>query len=188
MSELPAGMPFPIGPEEQFSQVMVYTPESLYWGSIILRKTIRVSTWLRTSANPESIALYQANTLRFDTSETRPHPYGEIHIPIDQVRIFHLMPPAQDPLDYDPTQPNLRLEPVTAQSGHYLVKGKLHMPVHGGINHYFSVNRVTFSGMYDVEISHSLRINMTPIRVPYVVIRVSTTVFATDTMNTDLIR
>ena len=50
-------------PGEKITPVMIYTLNSLAWGSVVTKEAIRVSLWLRTPMAPQYISLLNAQVL-----------------------------------------------------------------------------------------------------------------------------
>lgn len=172
--------PFPltIAPDEKSAQVMVYTSSSLYWGDVILKSVIRVSTWLRTNAVPDHISLYNARALYTGAGAVpRPLVYKELHIPVSQTLAFHLVPPASDPVDFDPTEPNRIMEPVSVLFGAYSVKGFLRISATSSIRKFLEVTRESFSALYDAEITCLSLPTMGAVSVPFILFRQETATF-----------
>ena len=52
---------YTLGEYDKVAQVMVYTASSMYWGEVVVKSAVRVSTWLRTNTAPDWICLYNAH-------------------------------------------------------------------------------------------------------------------------------
>lgn len=169
-----------LGPDEKVAQVMVYTDDVLFWGDVVVKAIIRVSTWLRTNAVPDRIRLLNAKAILTTAgSNPRPTSYNEVLIPVAQIRAFHLMPPAIDPLDYDVTEPNRKMEPINALVGTFQVKGDLRLSTSSTLQKFLEITRENFTALYDAEITNLLIPTFGPLKVPYILVRQDTTVFAT---------
>src|SRR5512133_3320665 len=106
---------YTVASDEKVAQVMIYTVNALYWGEVVVKSIVRVSTWLRTNTAPDRVAVYNAKAMYTGISTPqRPLQFAELHVSTTQILGFHLVPPAKDPPDYDPTEPNRRMVPVTA--------------------------------------------------------------------------
>ncbi len=68
MEAIPNASRPPLGVDEKVSQVMAYTDSFLYWGEVITKTVIRVSTWLRTNTAPDYVSLYNGVALVPDGS------------------------------------------------------------------------------------------------------------------------
>lgn len=170
---------YTLSSDEKVAQIMVYMPMGLYWGDVIVKEIIRVSTWLRTSSAPDTVTLRNANWLPLtSTSGIRPLHFLDLHLPAAQILAYHLMPPAKDPLDYDPTEPNRKMEAVSALVGSFRVDGLLRMATITDLSRYLIVNRELFTGLYDVEISNPVYPSIGIIRSPFILVRQAATIFA----------
>lgn len=165
--------------DEKLTQIMVYMPLGLYWGDVIVKEVIRVSTWLRTSSAPDIVTLHNANWLPMRPSgENKPLRFPDLHLPTSQIMAYHLMPPAKDPLDYDATEPNRKMEPVSVLVGSFRMDGLLRMASITDLSRYLTVNRELFTAIYDAEICNPIFQAVGLIRVPFVLVRQSTSIFA----------
>jgi len=170
---------YTVGSDEKVAQVMAYTTTSLVWGDVVVKEMIRVSTWLRTNAAPDRITLYNAKVLvTTSASASKPSSFSEINISVPSILAFHLSPPAKDPTDYDPTEPNRKMDPVSALVGAFIFKGKLRLSSSLDLRRHLEVNREPYTALYDVEVTHLLMSNFGPIVAPYVLVRQETAVFS----------
>jgi hypothetical protein len=167
-----------LAPDEKTAQVMIYTPSSLFWGDIIVKNMVRVSTWLRTNTVPDRICLLNAKML-VTTTGGPPHPvnFPELHISVTQIQAFHLLPPAKDPPDFDPTEPNRKMEPANALIGSFLFKGFLRISTNVDLKRFLEVTREAYTAVYDTEITNQIIPGLGPITVPFVLVRQETAVF-----------
>ena len=109
--------------DEKSSTVFVYTASMLARGDVILRGNVRVSIWLRTQGVPNFIQLYNAQMLQLAGLPPKSYAKSEAFIPTQQVLGFHLAPPASDPVDYDASEANRKMEPVHVLMGSFELKG-----------------------------------------------------------------
>ena len=164
--------------DEKVAQVMAYTADALYWGDVVVKQLVRVSTWLRTNSAPDRVCLYNARTISTTGSSTaRPISATELYIATTQVNIFHLVPPAKDPLDYDPTEPNRRMQPVTMMASNFRIDGHLRLASQTTLAKFLEVARETFTTLYDARISSPALASFGTVAVPYVLVRQEVGVF-----------
>jgi hypothetical protein len=168
----------PMADDEKITSVVVYTDSFMLWGDAVTKERIRVSTWLRTNMSPDILCIYNAMILYPGGGSARPATYPEIHIPIGKVIAFHMMPPATDPLDYDPTEANRKLEPVSALVGSFRMDGMMRMAQSANLKKYLEISREQYTPLYDVTITHPLLTQMNLPKVGYVIVRQSVTSFA----------
>ena len=178
MNDKPAA--YTVAEDEKTVQVMIYTLTSLFWGEVVVKSIIRVSTWLRTNTVPDWIPLYNAGSI-VTTSGTAPRTnnFTELFVPVPQIIAFHMLPPAADPLDFDPTEPNRRWEPVNALVGTFQVKGSLRITASSSLKRYVEVTRENYTSVYDAEITNLVLPAFGPIKVPYILIRQGAAIFTT---------
>lgn len=171
---------YTLGPEEKIANVMIYLPEGLCWGEVIVKNQIRVSTWLRTNAAPDTISLFNARYLLVTNAvSTKPILFPEIHIHASQILAIHLVPPARDPLDYDPSEPNRRMEPLTILVGFFRFNGFIRLAGKTTLAKYLEITREQFTPIYDAHVSCLALPSLATIKVPFLLVRQSTSYFAT---------
>ncbi len=178
MNDKPAA--YTLADDEKSAQVMIYTANALFWGEVVVKAIIRVSTWLRTNSVPDWISLYNAGSI-VTTSGTAPRTmhFDEVDVALQQIIGYHLLPPAADPLDYDPTEPNRRMEPINALIGTFQVKGHLRINASASLKRYLEVTRENFTTLYDAEITNLILPAFGPVKVPYILIRQMAATFTT---------
>jgi hypothetical protein len=170
---------YKIGPDEKVAPVMAYTPNSIVWGDVIVKNAIRVSTWLRTQMAPDMMCLNNAKLLSTSGGGATIHPLSvpELHLPTSQVWAFLLVPPAKEPLDYDPNEPNRRMEPTTVLAGSARIDGYMRFAAMTNLKKYLETNKENFTPMYDAEITNLAIPALRAIHVQYVLVRQGTSFF-----------
>ena len=104
--------------------------------------------------------------------------FPEIHVHNTQILALHLLPPEKDPPDYDPTEPNRVMVPIAAIVGTFRMDGHMRMAAVSNLKKYLEVTRENFTAFYDAEIYNSTVPALGVMRVPYVLVRQNTTMFA----------
>jgi hypothetical protein len=172
--------PYRLAADEKMNQVMVYTANSLLWGDLVVKSIIRVSTWLRTSAVPDWVTLYNASQLNTNQGgNVKPISFAEMHVPVPQIIAFHLIPPAQDPIDFDPTELNRRMEPVNAIYSSFVVKANMRISANASLKKFIELNREPFGALYDAEVTSLSLQNFGVVKIPYILVRQTQTIFTT---------
>jgi hypothetical protein len=161
---------YTLGPEEKATPLMVYTQHHLSWGELVSKELVRVSTWLRTPTAPNYLTLRDAQVL-YAAGSAVAVPCRELYIPAQEVLAYHMLPPAADPPDYDPQEPNRKLEPVTVLLGAFRFDGHLRMASSVDLGRFLDVMSEKWTSFYEVTISLPQRPNMKPVHVPYVLLR-----------------
>jgi hypothetical protein len=164
--------------DEKATPVMVYTPNHLAWGEVITKELIRLSTWLRTQAAPQYIFLHNAQMMYAGSGSPTQVSVSELHIPLAQVCAFHMIPPHHDPVDYDPNEPNRKMIPVSVLVGSFRFDGLLRMSTQSSIFTFLEVIKETYTSLYDVRVYQPQRPSMTPIHLPFTLVRRDTALFA----------
>jgi hypothetical protein len=171
--------PYPLAEDEKATNVMVYTDSFLYWGEVITKEVIRVSTWLRTNAAPDNLCLFGGMALLPGVGGLiKPVGFPEIHIPIQRVIAFHVMPPSVEPVDNDPQEKNRKMVPISALVGQFRMDGFVRIAALIDLNKYLEVARETYTTVYDAAITHPGIAHMNLPRIPYVLVRQISTVIA----------
>jgi hypothetical protein len=156
--------------DEKLTPVFIYTANMFARGEVVTKEAMRVSTWLRTAAMPEYVHLMNAQALVFGGSAPASITFNEMLIPSHQIGAFHMQPPAKDPLDYDESEQNRKMEPVTVLLGTFRIFGHMRMATQIDVSRNMEVNRSSFMSFYDVEISNPGLPNMGVMRVPFALI------------------
>jgi hypothetical protein len=167
-----------VSPEDNQTAIMVYTQASLARGTVTTLPAIRVSTWMRTQAAPVYFRLANANVLTDGIGGTQNLTFAELIIPTSQVIAYHIQPPAADPLDYDLSEPNRKLEPVTILVGNFRFNGSLRMATQSYLFKYLETARETWTSLYDVEISNPGLPSMGTLHVSLALIRMNGTILS----------
>lgn len=164
---------------ETSTAMMFYTADSLVWGNIIHHEEILPSRILVGITIPEFVSVYQAKIL-FTQPNFIPKPisHSEIHIPTQKIVGYHLMPPQTDQIDYDETEPNRKLEPITVYLGAFTLRGLIRISEITTVKSNLEVLKSEFITLYDLEISHSHKKEMSAIRSNMGYFRIRENLFA----------
>lgn len=173
MSDTQLAKAYELAADEKLTPVFVYTSTMFVRGQVITKENMRVSTWLRTVAMPEYVHLCKAQALSFYGRAPISNAFDEMLIPTEQIAVFHIQPPAQDPIDYDETEQNRKMEPVTLLVGTFRFVGHIRMAAQLYVAKNLEIERSQFVSFYDIEISNPILPKMGTIRVPMALIRPS---------------
>lgn len=163
---------FQLAPDEKMTPVMIYTQNSLIRGSVITKENIRVSTWLRQAGAPEFLHLRNANVLILGAS-LQSQNFPDFFLSTPQVCAFHLLPPASDPMDYDETEPNRKMEPLTVLVGTFRFNGHMRMAAITDLTTHLSIIRSPLISIYNIEISNPNLQAMGVLKVSMALVRTS---------------
>ena len=179
MSDATAPKPYTLDVGEKATPVMIYTMNTLARGEVITKDHIRVSTWLRTQGAPDFVGLYNAHVLIFGSSTgIQQASFPEYFVSTQQILAYHLVPPAKEPLDYDPSEPNRKMEPTILLIGSFRFNGHLRMATQSTLNKYLEVARESFFSLYDVEITNPGLPSASALKVPIVLARLNAAILA----------
>lgn len=168
----------PIADDEKSGSVIVYLDHSICFGEVIVKKAIRISTWLRTNSAPDNFCVYNARIINAQNAAARPVAFSQTYIYTHNVLGFHLAPPTFDPPDYDPTEKNRVLAPVQVDFGSYHIHGHFRIAASANVGKFLEVNREVFSSIYDAEITCPSIPSLGVIRVPNLIVRQASCTFS----------
>ena len=140
--------------DEKTAMVMVYTQNMLARGEVIAKESARVSIWLRTQGVPNFIHLFKPQVISFGGTPPKPLSLSEVFIPTTQVIGFHLVPPTQEPMDYDVNEANRIMQPLEIIAGTFLMKSHVRVSSHAELATSLDVMRTAWLSIYDAEISN----------------------------------
>lgn len=144
----------PLAPDEKTAMVMVYTHNMLARGEVIAKASARVSIWLRTQGVPNYIHLYKPQVISFGGTPPKPLTFSELFVPTAQVIGFHLVPPAQDAMDYDAAEVNRIMQPLDLIVGTFLLKAHIRVSTQAELSTSLDVMRAAWISLYDADISN----------------------------------
>jgi len=158
--------------DEKTTPMMAYTQNMLVRGDVITRQIVRVSVWLRTEGAPEYIHFLKPQVLLMTTSPVRVLTYNEMYLPTNQVICYHLTPPGKDPMDYDETEKNRIIQPVSVLVGSFTVNGGLRISTQVDFTTSIaSYARLPWLSIYDSKVSNPSLAQMGEIPVPLMLLR-----------------
>jgi hypothetical protein len=162
---------YQLGSDEKASGVMIYTQNTLVCGEAVNKQSNRVSVWLRTEGAPEYIHLLQPTVINLTGVAIRKLSFSEMYVPTGQIIGFHLTPPAHDPLDYDESEHNRKMQPITVLVGTFVFRGAIRISTQVDLGTSISSGRAVWMSIYDVKISNHHLPQMGQLEVPMLVVR-----------------
>jgi len=169
---------YTLAPDEKATPAMVYTMTTLAWGDVITKEMVRVSTYLRTIA-PEYVSLHEARALPVrGASPIQPLAFTQLHVRTPHVIAFHLLPPANEPPDYDPGEENRKMEPVSVLIGPFRFDGLIRTSTRTDLATFLEISTEVFLSLYEVEISQPGVPSLGVVRAPMSLIRRDVSLFA----------
>ena len=145
---------YTLKPDEKTTKVMIYSQTSLVRGELINKENVRVSTWLRTEGVPEYIHLLRAQVLFLTASPFKSVNYADLLYPSGQIIAFHIVPPASDPPDYDASEQNRMMQPITIMLGTFTIKGKLRISTKSDVITSLESARAIWTSIYEADMSN----------------------------------
>jgi hypothetical protein len=172
MSDDPNSKPYTLNFEEKATPVMVYTELGVIKGELVSKELVRVNTWLRTPYAPEYMCIYEAQCLLFTgTGSMQSLSFREYYLTPSQVIAYHILPPAEEPMDYDESEPNRKFEPITMLVGTFRFDGKIHMSAQASLHKHIEGEKEAFTSLYDVNITNPGVPNMGTLHIPLLLVR-----------------
>jgi hypothetical protein len=159
-----------LSPDDKSTLVMVYTQNMLVRGEVVTKQGVRVSTWLRTQGVPEFLRLFQPTVLHFGSGVVKPLTYKEIYVPVSTVIAFHLVPPTNEPIDYDENEANRIMVPISALPGPFHFNGYLRISSKAELSTSIELAHSAWSSIYNVDASSPSMPQMQPIHLNMVLI------------------
>ena len=164
---------------ETLTAMMFYTKESLVWGEILHHESVLPSRILVGVTVPEFISVFNAKMIFLEPNFiSNPVSHSEIHIPAKKIIGYHLMPPHEDQIDYDPSEPNRKMQPMTVFLGPFTVKGSIRISGLTTVKSNLEVTKSEFMALYDLQINHTHQREMKPIHAKMGYFRVRENIFA----------
>lgn len=165
-------------PDERTTPVMLYTRDALVRGEVVTKQSIvRVNIWLRTDGVPKFMHLLKPQILVLGGSPVKTLSYPEIFFPTTDLIAFHILPPAEEPLDYDPDEPNRTMESVEMLVGTFLMKGQIRISAQTEVGVSLEVARVAWMSLYEAVITNPYLPQMPPMLIPMVLLNPSHVAF-----------
>lgn len=172
-------LPYQLEPDDKVTPVITYTVNGMARGELISKEVVRVSTWLRSVSGITHFSLFRAQSMVFSGGATpQVASFSELHIPVNQIVGYHILPPAQEPLDYDPTEPHRKMQPVIVNFGPFRVVGKLRIGENTSLSTHLKTSREAYMSLYDVEVSNPGLPNMAVIKAPIMLLQPGSVTFA----------
>lgn len=158
-------------PDERTIPVMLYTQETVVRGEVITKESVhRVNIWLRTDGAPKYMHLLKSQVIVFGGSPVKALSYSELYYPTSQLIAFHILPPAEEALDYEPNEANRMMEPVEVIVGTFVMKGNIRISTQTEVGVSLESARVSWMSVYDASITNPYLPQMPPIQVPMVLV------------------
>lgn len=158
-------------PDERTTPVMLYTHESVVRGEVVTKESVhRVNIWLRTDGAPKYMHMLKAQVLVFGGSPVKPLSFSELYFPTSQLIAFHLVPPANEPVDYDENEANRMMQPMELLVGTFVMKGNIRISTQTEVGTSLEVARVSWMSLYDAVITNPYLPQMPPMQIPMVLV------------------
>jgi hypothetical protein len=169
---------YTLAPDEKAAPVLAYTHDMLYRGIVVVKIAARVSNLLRMSTAPNRLVLYDTTAMHTGLANPPlPARYKRLSLATSQILAFYLLPPNQDPLDYDPAEQNRRTESVSITVGNLRIYGQIRLTGQMTMVQMLESAHDPFLSVYEAEVTSPLVRGMGNHKVPFVLVRVTNAVF-----------
>lgn len=170
---------YTLRPDEKTTPVMLYSQDSLVRGEVVTRENVlRVSIWPRTDGAPNYMHILKPQVIVFGGTPVKPLTFSEIYFPTSQLLGFHLLPPADEPVDYDPDEANRMMQDVDVLLGTFVAKGKIRISTQTELAASLEVTRHAWLSLYDVEMINPYLPQMPAMHLPMMLINPERVAFA----------
>jgi hypothetical protein len=143
-----------LGAEDKATPLMLYTAYGMLRAELICKQNVRVNIWLRTDNAPRYLHLIKAQVVLVGGNAIKTFSYADVFLPADTVIAYHLLPPASEPMDYEDTEANRRMQPATALLNSFMFKGELRISTQSDFGTTIEVARSSWLSFYNVDISN----------------------------------
>jgi hypothetical protein len=168
-----------IEPDEKLVPIMLYTQQKLIWGKLITKKVVRVSKLLQMDMAPKCLDLVEAQAILFGAgSETKSLKFEALHVDIDQIIAYHILPPEDESPYYEEHEENRIMEPVIAIVGIFQFNGFLRIAEQSDIKSYLGVQKGTYLPIYDSKMTCPLIPKIKGLQSPYTLVDQRVTIFS----------
>jgi len=178
MTDTPQSHSYQLGPEDKVLPVMVYIPNGVVRGETIIKQSIRIATWLRAATPIDYLRLYKAQVLLLAGGSIQTLAAPELFISVPQILAIHALPPVQESLDYDATEPNRKMDPILTMLGSFRIQANMRMAATTNMALHLTTIKETFITIYDAEITNPAIPNMGTVRTPMIFVRPASVLFA----------
>ena len=169
---------YTLRPDEKTAPVMLYAQNSVIRGEAVVKQNIpRVNIWLRTDGAPRYMHILKPQVLVFGGSPAKALSYSEIYFPTSEAIAFHPLPPLEEPLDFDPSEADRKMEAVEVLAGTFVLRGKIRISTHMEVDSTLEAARLAWMSFYDVWITNPYLPQMPALQVPMVLINPSHVAF-----------
>ena len=164
--------------DDKLTPAMFYTSNSMIWGKVLSKKPIRVSTWLLTDMAPNYLTIYDAQVLLVGGQKPVSLKFPALYLQTHNINAYHLIPPASEPPDYDPDEPNRKMVPTTALVGAFRFDGFTRMASFSTAENYLAAAKAEFVTIYDARMTCPLVPSIKGVQTPMVLLRQYRVMFA----------
>lgn len=162
---------YTLAPDEKTTLVMAYTDSGFVRGEVITKQSARVNVWLRTDAAPEYMHLLKAQVILL-SGAPKAVSLPELYLCTALIHAFHVVPPTQESLDYDPNEANRVMLPVTLLMGTFVLKCKVRVSTQTDFGTSLATaTRMQWMSLYEAEITNPFLPQLGAIKVPMLLVR-----------------
>lgn len=157
---------------DKATPVMAYTATSLCWGQLITKQNLSPLRALTGITVPDYLSIYNAQIMIAQGNYlSRPVKQVEMHIPLPTIIAYHLMPPHEEPAEYDESEPNRKWQDIKAFFGPFIIEAQIWISDQTDLKTFVDVSKADYLPVFNAQITNSQNTGMTPIKVNQVLVR-----------------
>jgi hypothetical protein len=145
--------------------VIVYSRNKLIHGDLVTKKEVRINIWLRMQPSPDYLHLVNTAVLFLGGGDPKSLKYNEYFFPVQRILGFHIAPPAEEPLDFDPEEVNRTMLGVNLILGSFILKGLIRVSSNSDLTTMLERTHTNWLSVYDADISNLFLPQMPAIHV-----------------------
>ena len=140
-----------LGPDEKTTQVLIGTSDTLIWGNLVTKQSVRTSVFLNTLAE-DFVPLYDTKVLFLTpTQQVTPMERPSLFVKLEEILLFFAM---NDPEPLPEQTETRQYTPIEAIAGSYQIEGKLLKPPMSTLQNMLLVSRAVYLPIYEATIRH----------------------------------
>jgi hypothetical protein len=151
---------------------------------MVTKESLRVNILLRAQNRLDTVHLLKANLLTFTgTGAAKSVNFTELIVPTEEVLAYHLAPSAHEPVDYDESEENRVMEPVSVLVGMFRFDGSVRLASQNDVATSLSTSQSRWLSLYNLAISSPHLSSIGVIKTPMALVRGSKVLFGLETQS-----
>ena len=174
------------GLDEKLVPTMIYTNQKVIWGLTVIKKIVRVSTWLQTDSASKYMDLVDTQILLFGGGrDVQWLKFPLLHLETKQVIAYHTLPPTDESPYSDPNDPHRKMEPATVLVGVFQFDCMIRMAENYDMETFLRVKTGQFLPIYNATMTCPLLSKLKPVQTPFALIKRDNAIFCERSLDND---